>query len=235
MALSIFAVVVGLASNAAALDAGPWDRVLRAHAHGGGIDYAALARDDSARADLSAFLASVASMDESEPLSSWLNAYNAIVVSSVLEHYPLESVRGVRGFFDRTTHRVAGADRTLDAIENRIIRPRFRDARVHAALNCGARSCPAFPARAFREQDLSSALDRLARAMVASNAHVRIENGRLRVSEIFFWFEEDFRRDGGSVRGFLDRYDATRRLSGVPPDAPLDRIQYDWRLNDRPR
>jgi hypothetical protein len=230
------AVVVGWTSGPArALDVEPWDRVLRAHAHGGGMDYAALKADAAAMADLDAFLASVASMPESEPLYAWLDAYNAIVVKSIVLRYPLRSVRDVPGFFDRARHRVAGRERTLDEIENQIVRPRFRDARVHAALNCGARGCPALASRAFTAANVEAALDRLARAMVANDAHVRVREGRIELSEIFEWFKADFERDAGSVRAWLARYDARGKLANLPPDARLATRPYDWRLNDFPR
>lgn len=230
------AAVVGATSGPArALDVEPWDRVLRAHANAGGMDYAALKADAAAMADLDAFLAAVASMPESEPLYAWLDAYNAIVVKSIVARYPLRSVRDVPGFFDRARHRVAGRERTLDEIENQIVRPRFRDARVHAALNCGARGCPALASRAFTAANVDAALDRLARAMVANDAHVRVREGRVEHSEIFEWFKADFERDAGSVRAWLARYDARGKLANLPPDARLATRPYDWRLNDFPR
>ncbi len=229
------AVFFAGSAPARALDASPWDEVLQAHAQRGGVDYEGLKADAEAMAKLDRFLASVAAMPESENLAAWLNAYNAIVVKSVVSRYPIDSVRSVPGFFDRETHRVAGAQRTLDSIENEIIRPRFRDARIHAALNCGARSCPALYPRAFQQGSLNRVLDRLAQAMVRSNQHVRItEDGGLQLSELFFWFESDFTRDGGgTVRGWLDRYDATDRLDEVAEDAEASRLRYSWRLNDR--
>jgi hypothetical protein len=216
--------------SASALDADPWDEVLQAHARRGGMDYAALKADDAAMAKLDAFLADVARMPESAGLADWLNAYNAIVVKSVLEVYPLRSVRSVDGFFDGKQHRVAGAMRTLDDIENRIVRPRFHDARVHFALNCAAKSCPALHGRAFRQRSLSRTLDRLVRRAVANRRHVRVADGELKVSEIFHWFSEDFERDGGSIRGWLESQGVD--LSAVPESAEVGRITYDWRLND---
>jgi hypothetical protein len=185
-------------------------------------------------ADLDRFLASVAEMPEDEPLASWLNAYNAIVVKSVIERHPLASVREVPGFFDRARHRVAGRMRTLDDLEHRVIRVRFPDARVHVALNCAARSCPPLHGRAFRAASLSSTLDRLARAMVANERHVRVRDGALEVSRLFEWFGDDFRRDGGgSVLGWIRRYAADGALAGLPEGATIRFIAYDWRLNDR--
>jgi len=219
-----------LPRSASALDAGPWDEVLQAHARRGGMDYAALKADDAAMAKLDAFLADVARMPASAGLADWLNAYNAVVVKAVVEAYPLRSVRDVDGFFDSNRHRVAGAQRTLDDIENRIIRPRFEDARVHFALNCAAKSCPALHGRAFRPGSLDRTLDRLVRRALSSRRHVRIADGELKVSEIFHWFSGDFERDGGSIRGWIASKGGD--LSSVPEDAEVGRIRYDWRLND---
>jgi len=225
-----FALALLAPGNASALDSGPWDEVLQAHARRGGVDYAALKADAEAMAKLDRFLASVATMPESAGLADWLNAYNAIVVKSVVEAYPLRTVRDVDGFFDAKRHRVAGAQRTLDDIENRIVRPRFRDARVHFALNCAAKSCPALHGRAFRQGSLDRTLDRLVTRAVANRRHVRVADGELKVSEIFHWFHEDFERDGGSIRGWLESKGVD--LSGVPASAEVGRITYDWRLND---
>lgn len=227
---AVFALALVAPGQASALDSGPWDEVLQAHARRGGVDYAALKADAAAMAKLDAFLASVATMPESSGLADWLNAYNAIVVKSVIDNYPLRTVRDVDGFFDSKRHRVAGARRTLDDIENRIVRPRFRDARVHFALNCAAKSCPALHGRAFRQGSLERTLDRLVERAVANRRHVRVSDGEVKVSEIFHWFHEDFERDGGSIRGWLERKGVD--LSSVPASAEVGRITYDWRLND---
>ncbi len=235
IALLLFAVTLGGAPRASALDVEPWERVLGSHVRNGGVDYGALKADAARMQDLRAFTGALATMPDSAGLADWLNAYNALVVAAIVDRYPIASVRDVPGFFDRLTYRVAGRARTLDAIENEIIRVRFPDARVHAALVCGAASCPDLPARAFRAASLDATLSRLMDAVVASERHVRLENGRLRVSEIFFWFEADFARDAGSVRAFLTRHDRRGRLAAVPTTATLERIPYRWALNDRRR
>lgn len=211
-----------------------WDEVLTQHAHDGGFDYAAAKGDAASLRKLDAFLGEVRTMPDSAPLSQWLNAYNALVVKSVLDRFPLDSVRSVDGFFDKIEHRVAGRAMTLDTLENEIIRERFPDARVHAALNCGAASCPPLHGRAFREENLNGSLDRLSRAFVASPDHVRIQDGALEVSELFFWFSSDFERDAGSARAWIERFDAGNRLAAVPAEAELGRIPYGWALNNAP-
>lgn len=235
-ALLAFAFALAIhVPDARAHDHAPYQRVLSSHAHEGGVDYAALARDAAARADLDRYVASLATMPASSGLADWLNAYNAIVIHRIVQHWPIASVRDVPGFFDGAVTPVAGENRTLDDLEHRVIRARFRDARVHLALNCGAISCPPLPSRAFEARTLSSTLDRLARAAVSSDAFVRVEGQRLRVSEIFFWFQQDFDRDAGSVLAWLKRYDATGRLDPIPAGAALERIPYRWTVNHRPR
>jgi hypothetical protein len=231
LAIILSALLLAAPSAAAALDASPWERVLAAHAKADGFDYAALKADRARLSDLRQFLESVAEMDEDEPLSAWLNAYNAIVVSEVVEHYPLRSVRDVEGFFDTERHRVAGRRRTLDQLEHRVIRPRFRDARVHFALNCGSVSCPPLHRHAFRERILDATLDRLVRQALSSRRHARVSGRVVHLTELFFWFDEDFERDAGSVVAWLKAHGG-ERFANVPADAELRRISWDWRLND---
>jgi hypothetical protein len=216
------------------LDTAPWERVLSLHAKADGFDYAGLRADEAGMADLARFVESVGAMDPEEPLASWLNAYNALVIHAIVTRPPVPSVRGVDGFFDTLRYRVAGRRRTLDDVENRVIRPRFRDARIHFALNCGARGCPVLHRHAFTTATLDATLDRLCRRALASQRHARIRDGVVHVSELFFWFAADFERDAGSVVAWLARYGG-ERLAALSADARLERIPYDWRLNQTTR
>jgi hypothetical protein len=212
-----------------------YQTVLNAHANRGGLDYAALRTNEISRSALNRFVESLDAMPDSAPLADWLNAYNAIVIKSVVERWPMSSVRDTPTFFTAARVRVAGRSMSLDTMENEIIRGRFNDARVHFALNCAAVSCPPLPPHAFEQSTLSATLDRLARAAVANDAFVRVEGRRVLVSELFFWFEADFRRDAGSVIAWLKRFDAGHRLDGVSSSVTLERIPYSWAVNYRSR
>lgn len=216
------------------LAAGDWDAVLRTYARGGLFDYAAFSADPEAKARLARFIRSAANMRPEAGLASWLNVYNAVVVHDASERLPLSSVRDHDDFFSGARHRIAGQLRSLDAIENRLIRPRFKDARVHAALNCGARGCPPLHPRAFRAAHLGATLNRLAAGFIASRVHVH--RGELRVSKIFEWYRADFEASAGSLIAWIKRFDRRHRLDTLPPTAPIRFATYDWRLNQsRPR
>ncbi len=235
-----------------------YDALLRAVVRGDGVDYRALR---GRIAELRAFCQWLAEHGPSatpgefrtqdERLAYWLNAYNATVLRAIAESP--ESMRNVleampnSGFFRARTHRVDGRALTLDAIENREIRERFHDARVHAALNCGARSCPPLAAQAFRPRTVSAQLDQRATAWVGRDA-VTLDAGArvLRVSALFQWFASDFAApvrarpvDGVSsamrfVLAFSSRPRREAIVNACGPTLALCRVEhlpYDWSLN----
>ncbi|MFC1525270.1 DUF547 domain-containing protein [Candidatus Latescibacterota bacterium] len=129
------------------------DRVLLSSVDAEGrIDYAGLKAD---RLELDQYIDSLAAVSPvSHParfptpahaLAYWINAYNAFVLRGVVDAYPVSSVKDIsllNGFFRRLRFVAGGSEMTLDHIENDIIRPTYRDPRIHFVVNCGAVSCP---------------------------------------------------------------------------------------------
>lgn len=99
-------------------------------------------------------------------------------------------------------------------------RPRFHDARIHMALNCGAVFCPGLPEVAFEQGTLDGQLTVLAREVINDGHHVVWKNGQLEVSALFDWFEDDFVGEAGSVVGWIKRYAESDDLKTLPEDAP---------------
>ncbi len=230
--------------------------VLRAHVRGGLVDYAAL-RADSARLrsyldDLAATAPdTIAKADGYTRLAFWINAYNACMLKQVIEHYPIEraafhrlatgsttsrpgSVRAIPGVFRRQHCGVAGALRSQDDIEHSILRP-MGDARIHFAINCAARSCPALAPEAYVPEQMDQQLDAAVHRFVETDSQLRIVTGDrpvLWVNKILDWYSKDFGGPEG-VKQFFARY--------LPPSAAtyvqqanvrLRFFDYDWTLND---
>jgi hypothetical protein len=156
----------------------------------------------------------------------WINAYNAFTVKRVLAHYPLRSMMDIDGgkTWDTPWIKLGGKVYSLNQLEHEILRKEFRDPRIHFALNCAARSCPPLLNRAWTAANLEDMLERQARAFIRDKRYNRIAEGELLVSRIFDWYREDF----GDLRLFLQRYSAVK----IRPDARLDYMAYDWRLNE---
>lgn len=228
----LVALLSGLNPIAAhALETETWGRLLSRHVSAGRVNYAALHKDQDARSALAAFLRGAARMREDEPLATWLNVYNALVVTSIIDRYPIHSVRDVSGFFDAQRHRVAGRQRTLDEIEQQVILERFKDSRVHAALCYGARSSPPLPSEPFQTDTLDATLTKLSQAWVNNEAYVKHVDNRLALTSLFYWFN-DFARDAGSLVGWIRKYGGPR-YAALRDDVALIEINYDWTLNTK--
>jgi len=165
-----------------------------------------------------------------EQLSFYINAYNVLAIKMVVDHWPLESIKDAGGFFTSVwklpVGRLGGRAVTLDEIEHRILRP-MGEPRIHLAIVCASVSCPDLRDEPYVAARLDAQLDDQSRRFLDNPAKgLRVEDGVIRVSRIFDWFEDDFSRLGG-VESFLRRYRAD-----LPSELPWRAdIPYDWRLN----
>ncbi len=169
----------------------------------------------------------------------WVNAYNALVIKGVIDHYPTTSVRKVKwfnGFFSRLKFQVAGKTYTLNQIEHGIIRTEFADPRIHFILVCASTSCPPLENRAFSAEDIEERLETATFNFIQNPEQVRIDRAKRRVylSKIFKWYDDDFKEGYEGVADFLADYlppeDADFVLSeGVK----FQHLDYDWTLNDQ--
>ncbi|MDX1539818.1 MAG: DUF547 domain-containing protein [Geminicoccaceae bacterium] len=205
------------------------------------VRYAAVEPADRER--LEAYLArlqavDVGDLDRDEQLAFWVNLYNARTVLLILEHYPMESIRDITfetfaiGPWSEPLLEVRGRPLSLHDVEHRIIRPIWRDARVHYVLNCAAVGCPNLGEDAYRGATIDQAMDAAARAYVNNSRGVALADGELVMSKIYAWYPDDF---GGSERAAIDSAhqfaapDLAKRLEGR---TSIDRYRYDWSLND---
>jgi len=235
------AVERALASGQAHFRHAIWARLLSEGTRDGLVDYGYFG---SRRADLDAYQASLAGADlggmaRGDLLALLLNAYNACTVSAILDHPGVTSIRDIPGVWTETRHRVGGYDLTLDEIEHRLLRPFFKDPRIHFAINCASRSCAPLPPWAFEGDRIDAQLEERRRAFLADTRNVRVEGARLRVSRYFDWYGGDF--VGTGWVGSAPSLAAYIRPAAAPDVAALiDRhggapeigfLEFDWSLN----
>jgi len=216
-------------------DPAVWDAILSARARDGGFDYRAADGQDRKR--LAAYLANLGDanpreMKPEERKAFYINAYNAMAVAVVLEHYPIPSIRGVDGAFQTVRKKIAGELLTLDDVENRL--REAGDARVHFAIVCGAKGSPPLLPRAYRAAMLSADLDAQGRAFVRDTSRNVIDpvDARLQLSQVFEWSRKEFEREAGSLGTYVSRFttpavgDWLRTFAKSPEFLP-----FDWALN----
>jgi len=183
----------------------------------------------------------VSTLNRDEQRAYWVNLYNALTVRLVLEHYPVKSIRDIGalpswlggGPWKRKLATVEGETLTLDDIEHRILRPIWRDPRLHYVVNCASLGCPDLPPVALTAANADSVLDAAARAYVNHPRGVTVENGALTVSSIYVWFKDDFGGTDRAAIAHLKRYAAPALRDRLETVDAIAGDTYDWSLNGR--
>ena len=179
-------------------------------------------------------------------LAYYLNAYNAMVFKGVLARGPkIKTVWSglVSGlsFFGLMTITVGGQKMNLKILEDKLIRARFKDPRVHAALNCASISCPRLQREALQGEILDQQLDKAMREFVNDPEHCTVNETKrvVHLSKIFEWFKDDFlgyeRSQGNSKPVLLDYVNRYRDAGAqLPRHYRVRSNPYDKGLNRRP-
>ncbi len=173
----------------------------------------------------------------------WINAYNALCMYAVDRRgYPgnMLAAGGVPGtIFFIDTFSVGGQTMSLNTLETKYARS-FNDPRVHFALNCMSRSCPALLGVPYDGSTLQAQLQSQTQRAFRDERVARIgTDGEVALSEIMtsFWksdFTDYAARNGKPATPLA----AAKLLAGE--DSPIRSAQrstsmsYDWSLN-RPR
>jgi hypothetical protein len=237
-----------------------FDQILDLNVRDGYVYYRAL---KSSRAKLDGYVnqlagAKVDQLSRDERVAFWLNAYNALVLETVIDHYPIQprskeyparSIRQIPGAFERLVHPVAGRMLTLDQIEQTVL-TEVHDPRVYFALGRGSVAGGRLRSEAFGSENLEAQLASVAAECAARPECVQVDRGadKLLVSAIFSWREKEFvaAYATGTPERFSSRSPIERAVIAFvqPRLLTIEREvldnntfqmayqPYDWTLND---
>jgi hypothetical protein len=254
------ALVPGVRVRAQADPHAALDRILDVYVRDGLVYYAALRTE---RANLDRYVGSLerpdwlAGASSADQRAFWINAYNALVLRTVVNAYPIAgkadgypsiSIAQIPGAFDRQKHTVAGQVLTLDEIEKTVIAG-FGDHRMVLALGRGALGSGRLRSEAYRGPRLSEQLDEAVREFVKRGDAFRIDraNGIVEVTPLFSWREAVFVQApaaGGDMWANRSPLERALMVLAYPHRFPSEREflalntfqmkfgAYDWRLND---
>jgi len=177
--------------------------------------------------------------NKKEQFAYWVNLYNAATVALIIENYPVESITKIKdgilsfGPWDREWLEVGDEILSLNDVEHRILRPIWRDNRIHYAVNCASLSCPNLSAVAFTSENTETQLKKLAKEYVNHPRGISIIKDRLYISSIYDWYKGDFgNNDQELLEHFLQyaEHDLKSQLLSLKSVSYKD--DYDWQLND---
>jgi hypothetical protein len=231
----------------------PLDQILDVDVRDGLVYYRALkaerGRLDRYVASLNVPAATYQGWSKPQQMAFWVNAYNAFVLQTVINHYPLHgTIKQIPGAFDHTAFRAAGRTVTLDQIEKTIL-PEFKEPRLYLALGRGAVGGGRLRSEAYTAERLEKQLADIQTEFV-NNRHMykldRLTNS-IAISPIVSWHDAEFiaaydKNDPVFVR----RSPIERAIVAFigPALLPSEKefiqknewkmtfLEMDWRLND---
>ena len=166
--------------------------------------------------------------NDNQKKAFYINSYNLLVINQIIKNYPTKSVMDITGFFESNTFKVAGEKTTLNDLENKKLRGVYNDPRFHFVLVCGAVSCPPIINESYQAKTIDAQLERQTKNAINNPKFIQVNNGKVKISEIFNWYKTDFTQNGKSVNDFINKYVNTK----ISPDLKPSFYSYDWNLNE---
>ena len=172
-----------------------------------------------------------------EQMAYWINLYNAATVLLIVNaDSSLDSIRELRsgvftaGPWRRKILKVSGQELSLDDLEHGILRPIWKDNRIHYVLNCASLGCPNLQKTAFTGENVEALLEAAAIDYINHPRGVRIEGGRLFISSIYDWYGEDFGKGFAGIITHLVKYIEPEMGVNIQKFRKAE-YSYDWTLN----
>ncbi|MDF1699123.1 MAG: DUF547 domain-containing protein [Saprospiraceae bacterium] len=208
-----------------------FDQLLRSYVNANGVvDYGGLKKKESKLDEYLSMLEShppETTWNRNQELAYWINAYNAYTIKLILTNYPVNSITDLENGkpWDKKWINLDGKSLSLNMIENDIIRPKYKEPRIHFAVNCAAKSCPPLLNEAFKANKLDAQLEAQTKKFINNSAYNSLSTNEIKVSKIFEWYGVDF----GDIATYVSQYaDKT-----VKTNAKVTYMEYDWNLNGK--
>jgi hypothetical protein len=228
-----------IASDETVVDNRLYGELLLKYVRDGKVDYAGFKTEEAKLDRFLKILENVApaGLSRNEQFAFYANAYNAWTIKLILSGYPgVTSIKDlgslIKSPWKKEIVHIDGDVISLDHVEHDILRPRYKDPRVHFAINCAAKSCPPLRPEPFSGKILDRQLEDSTRSFINDPKNYRLEGNELYVSRIFKWFSEDFNDD---VFGFFLKYttgNLKKELEAKSERIVVKYLPYDWSLNE---
>lgn len=197
---------------------------------------------------------------KSERLAYFINLYNVLTVKLIKDNYKTvkkgNSIKKIgsifKGPWDQKFFTLFGKEHTLNDIEHGFIRgdksgfaqstKEYNDPRIHFAVNCASKGCPALLNKAFTAANLEKTLQKTMVSFLKDRSRNYVEDGEtLYLSSIFKWYKKDFSR---GLKGYKSLEDFAAKNAQYLSDKPAEVAalkakklsisfsDYDWTLND---
>lgn len=209
------------------------DAFLKANVANGKVDYDALKKNSNS---LNELIEKVSKIDISKENTNsqkafLINTYNILLIKGIVSKYPVKMPTDIVGLFDKTTYIINGKKYTLNDIENKLIRAKYNDPRVHFVLVCGANGCPPITNNAYLPETLEEQLNKQTKLALNNSNFIKVNTTikKVELSQIFEWYKDDFISKGKNEIEFINQYRDTK----IDAKYKVSYYPYDWTLNKK--
>ena len=181
---------------------------------------------------------------KAEQFAYWVNLYNAATVQLILDNYPVKSITklgsGLFSFgpWDEKILTIEQQKISLNDIEHGILRPIWRDKRIHYVVNCASYGCPELPSKALTAANSEGILQQAEKNYIYHKRGFQINAETVTLSKIYDWYQKDFGNSAKDIVKYIktffpDEEDQERIDSWIslPSNRQKVEYQYDWNLN----
>ncbi|KTC91736.1 DUF547 domain-containing protein [Fluoribacter dumoffii] len=177
--------------------------------------------------------------NRNEQLAYWINVYNALTVQIIANYFPVTTVQEINispglfsiGPWGANLITIKETSLTLDDINNRIIRAIWNDARTHYTLNNGTIGAPNLNRKAYQGNLIEEQLNQAASNYINSLRGVSVIEGKLIISKLYDWYEEDFGGTKQDVIFHLLQFAKEPLQSQLKHINTIDSYIYNWHIN----
>jgi hypothetical protein len=220
------------AGSAVNIDHSQWDVLLKKHVDKDGlVNYKSFKQDKAA---LDKYLMMLSSQQPTkqwsvqELLAYYINLYNAYTVNLIVDNYPVKSIKDINGPWIRGIVPIGKNELSLGGIENGVLR-KMKEPRIHFAINCASISCPNLLNEAFTASKINEQLDKATRNFIKGDKN-ELNANNPKLSSIFDWYAKDFTVNGETnVIAYINKYSDIQ----INPAAPIEYLEYNWKLNEQ--
>lgn len=217
-----------------------WNELLQVHVDDAGlVNYKGFIKDSVRFKEYIDLLSSAhpnkKNWSREEQISYWINAYNAYTVQLIIRNYPVASIKDIKDgvpfvntVWDIKFINIENANYDLNNIEHGILRPKYKEPRIHFAINCASASCAPLRNEAYTAAKLEAQLEDAATKFINNPSRNEISENKALLSKYFTWFKGDF-TDKMTVIEYINQYAETT----ISEDAEIDYLDYNWKLNQQ--
>jgi hypothetical protein len=201
------------------------DSFLKKYVSNNKVNYAAIKTNPNELDELLKIVANYdLAKDEDSNKAFLINAYNLLVIKGITVKFPVKSPLDIAGFFDKNLYTVASKKVTLNDIENKMLRAKYNDARLHFVLVCGAIGCPPIIPEAYLPETLDAKLDQQTNMALNNPNFIKVKHNKIQISQLFEWYKADFKN---KEIDFINSFRETK----LNPKSKFTYYPYDWNLN----